>query len=568
MNEEQLKEFSPKELDSFINKTLLIQNKQIIESKDLTEISNNITSLQNSFNESYANISNITKLLKVKTNITSSLSTKEKQFGIINKQSLLHLNEFNSAIKSLAEHLEKLDLSPLEQEDDGEEGDGSKTKKGKTKTKGKRSKLKRLRAKIRTGARKQLKTLSSSFEEAKGLKGFGRALGVLGAATDIYSRNEEGQSATQIAIGVGGGLVGAEAGATAGAMAGAAIGSVVPVLGTAAGGVVGGLIGGAAGYYGGSAISDYGYGAATQTDAIKVEDSHTDKFADYVNDTFTGVSNWFDSFSWFGGEEKEPAKPTTGTTQLGVESTGPSEFAPMSATSADKKHKTQSWEGDADFIKELNRIAFKFSIDPKDLLGVMQVESGVDPSRKNPNSSATGLIQFMDATATSLGTTTAELRKMTRAQQMFYVEKYFSSVGLRKGSTAAQIYTKVFLPGYAYREVLAVAGNKHYNANKGLDINRDGKITQSELEQKVTKGKQQLGLDKVESVKGNNIAASSLETQTQKKAKLNEPVVLIIQKAGSINSNFSKYMSPGTKPAPKTPPKQTNSQELNSYFLG
>ena len=51
----------------------------------------------------------------------------------------------------------------------------------------------------------------------------------------------------------------------------------------------------------------------------------------------------------------------------------------------------------------------KLNIDPKDLLGIMNSESGLNPQAVNKSSGATGLIQFMPATAKSLGTTVSPM---------------------------------------------------------------------------------------------------------------------------------------------------------------
>lgn len=48
-------------------------------------------------------------------------------------------------------------------------------------------------------------------------------------------------------------------------------------------------------------------------------------------------------------------------------------------------------------------IANEFNVSPATLVGVIQNESGWNPTIKNPVSSARGLIQFIDATAKSLG---------------------------------------------------------------------------------------------------------------------------------------------------------------------
>jgi hypothetical protein len=86
-----------------------------------------------------------------------------------------------------------------------------------------------------------------------------------------------------------------------------------------------------------------------------------------------------------------------------------------------------------------------------DLLAVMMMESGIDPSKTNPRSGATGLIQFTTVALPSIGNPTlAQLRAMTRTQQMHYVDLYFSksTPGLANMSstTLNDIYMAVFAP--------------------------------------------------------------------------------------------------------------------------
>lgn len=149
-----------------------------------------------------------------------------------------------------------------------------------------------------------------------------------------------------------------------------------------------------------------------------------------------------------------------------------------------------------EFLRRTEQIATKLGCKPEDLLAVMSFETGesFSPSKKNPGSSATGLIQFMDATAKGLGTTTAELRGMTSVQQLDYVEKYF---GNGKYSTLEELYSKV-LAGHKISDpekVLFTAGTQNYAANKNLDLklgNGDGRITLAEatnaVRRKVTAG--------------------------------------------------------------------------------
>jgi hypothetical protein len=140
-----------------------------------------------------------------------------------------------------------------------------------------------------------------------------------------------------------------------------------------------------------------------------------------------------------------------------------------------------------DFMSEVNRVSSKFGVNPSDMLALMRSESSLNPQAVNRTTGATGLIQFMPATARSLGTTTEELRQMTAAQQMRYVEKFFDSVRLPQGASAGQLYAYVFLPGRARREVLTTAGEAFYEANRGLDMNSDGRITIADLDARMAR---------------------------------------------------------------------------------
>ena len=140
-----------------------------------------------------------------------------------------------------------------------------------------------------------------------------------------------------------------------------------------------------------------------------------------------------------------------------------------------------------DFMTEVGKVASNLGIDTSNLIAIMKSESSLNPQAVNPVTGASGLIQFMPNTAKSLGTTVEELRKMTAVQQLPYVEKYFKSVRVQPGSSAGRLYAYVFLPGRANREVLTQAGENYYESNKGLDIDRDGKITIADLDARLAK---------------------------------------------------------------------------------
>lgn len=88
--------------------------------------------------------------------------------------------------------------------------------------------------------------------------------------------------------------------------------------------------------------------------------------------------------------------------------------------------------------------------DPGYLADLINYETAgtFSPSIQNPNSSATGLIQFLSSTAKGLGTTTAELADMTAVDQMQYVQAYLEGVQRTYGPLSAEsdLYMAVFYP--------------------------------------------------------------------------------------------------------------------------
>lgn len=97
------------------------------------------------------------------------------------------------------------------------------------------------------------------------------------------------------------------------------------------------------------------------------------------------------------------------------------------------------------FGKKVIAIAGELGIKPDWIMIVMNNESGINHRIKNPNGSATGLIQFTEATAKGLGTSTAELAAMTNVEQLDYVKKYFGAYA-NKINNAADAYLAVFYP--------------------------------------------------------------------------------------------------------------------------
>lgn len=148
---------------------------------------------------------------------------------------------------------------------------------------------------------------------------------------------------------------------------------------------------------------------------------------------------------------------------------------------------------ESDFLKRTKEVAKKINCDYKDLLALMNSESGINSKAVNISSGATGLIQFTPQTAKDLGTTTDELKNMTPVEQLDYVEKYlvkYKKVAGFKANErldAGDLYALIFLPGRAKRDVVTDSSEKYYAANApALDLNKDGKITKIELSQRLT----------------------------------------------------------------------------------
>lgn len=158
---------------------------------------------------------------------------------------------------------------------------------------------------------------------------------------------------------------------------------------------------------------------------------------------------------------------------------------------------------DPEFAAEMDRVAKKYNVNRNDLYGVMDHESAgtFSPGVKNKTSGATGLIQFMPNTAKELGTTTSELAKMTRAEQMKYVDKYFKGHGLGKvnSPTLDDLYMTVFTPAAVGKSADTILYDKNskkrnakglnaYDQNSGMDTrtgNNDGLIQVREVTQAV-----------------------------------------------------------------------------------
>jgi len=139
-----------------------------------------------------------------------------------------------------------------------------------------------------------------------------------------------------------------------------------------------------------------------------------------------------------------------------------------------------------EFKDKVIKISAELGFKPDYLMACMAFETGYtfSPSKKNgAGSSGTGLIQFMKATAESMGTTTTELAAMTAVKQLDYVRQYFLWKK-NKLKTLEDVYFTILFPaaiGKSGSDAVFTKGDKYYNANKGLDKNKNGIVTADEV---------------------------------------------------------------------------------------
>lgn len=133
-------------------------------------------------------------------------------------------------------------------------------------------------------------------------------------------------------------------------------------------------------------------------------------------------------------------------------------------------------------VGNLQSVGAQISAD--DLYRIIEFETGGtwSPSVKAATSSATGLIQFIESTAEGLGTSTAELAQMTRAEQMEFVQRYLEPYAGRI-QNFGDLYMAIHWPrgvGQGDDFVMYEEGSREYTANRGLDANGDGTVTRGE----------------------------------------------------------------------------------------
>ena len=146
-----------------------------------------------------------------------------------------------------------------------------------------------------------------------------------------------------------------------------------------------------------------------------------------------------------------------------------------------------------EFVQKVKDLAGRLGVKPEWILAVMKNESGMSTTAKNPNGGATGLIQFMPATARGLGTTTDALSKMSAVEQLKYVEKYYAPFA-GKIKSGTDLYMATFWPaGVGKGDDYKIGGAEVARVNKIFDLDKNGQITAGEFREYYRKRFPELG---------------------------------------------------------------------------
>ena len=142
------------------------------------------------------------------------------------------------------------------------------------------------------------------------------------------------------------------------------------------------------------------------------------------------------------------------------------------------------------FTAKVRGIAAATGMAAEWLMGVMWQESRLRPDARNKTTNATGLIQFMPATALALGTTVDALAAMDAVTQLDWVRKYYAPYA-GKLHSFADAYFAVFFPAaigkldnWTLSSAKLPAGTIAAQ-NTLYDLNRDGQLTVAEVKAKL-----------------------------------------------------------------------------------
>ncbi len=143
------------------------------------------------------------------------------------------------------------------------------------------------------------------------------------------------------------------------------------------------------------------------------------------------------------------------------------------------------------FEQKVREVSRKLGVAPEWLMAVMHSESRFDASVKNRlGSGATGLIQFMPATAKDLEITVNKLRNMNHVEQLDFVYDYLNEKRkrYRNFDSLTDLYLAILYPKALSGEfcyTLYAKPSKAYQMNSGLDEDKDGRVTVADIDRRM-----------------------------------------------------------------------------------
>ncbi|MFK7921346.1 MAG: transglycosylase SLT domain-containing protein [Bacteroidia bacterium] len=186
------------------------------------------------------------------------------------------------------------------------------------------------------------------------------------------------------------------------------------------------------------------------------------------------------TYSWFGGEAPKAASETSVSNSLYLLDEA-KRFIP----------ETKSFE------KKVGQIGAELGVPPEWLMAVMYSESRFNPGVSNSKGSgAVGLIQFMVPTVKELNVRMGtkyymkDILAMNAVEQMELVAEYFHTIKERYGpyKSLTDLYLAVLYPrarGKDYCYALYAKPTQAYLMNSGLDENKDGRVTVSDIDKRM-----------------------------------------------------------------------------------
>ncbi len=190
------------------------------------------------------------------------------------------------------------------------------------------------------------------------------------------------------------------------------------------------------------------------------------------------------------------AKPSAAATKSPSAPASTRQSATSSAPSSAKI--VDNGKQDINFLNKVKQVAQNLNCDYKDLLAIINSESSCNP-QAGRGTNYVGLVQFGKSAIQDLRTkggypdlTKEKILNMTAIQQLDLVEKMininkgYAGFAANERLSGGDLYALIFAPSRAKREVMYSKGEAGYNSiNSKMDYNNDGKITKSELSERV-----------------------------------------------------------------------------------